>query len=107
MRILSPTDENLGEAAEAIGRGELVGMPTETVYGLAANAFDEAAARRIFEVKGRPADNPLIVHLASVDLVPKVAAQWPTSAQALAERFWPGPLTLVVPKRPEVPDVVT
>jgi L-threonylcarbamoyladenylate synthase len=74
---------------------------------LAANALDEIAVRRIFAAKGRPAQNPLIVHVAEIADVARIAATWPEAAQRLAERFWPGPLTLVLPKRPEVPDVVT
>jgi L-threonylcarbamoyladenylate synthase len=107
LRILEPTEAHILEAADALKRGELVGMPTETVYGLAANAFDEAAVRRIYEIKGRPTDNPLIVHLGGIEHVRRVASEWPDNAAALAERFWPGPLTIVVPKRPELPEVVT
>lgn len=105
--IVAPTDEAIRRAAEALLRGELVGMPTETVYGLAAVATSPGAIRRIFEVKGRPSDNPLIVHLASIDDLESVAEQVPLSALQLAERFWPGPLTLVLPKRKEIPSEVT
>ncbi len=85
----------------------LVAFPTETVYGLGANAFSAAAVARIFTAKGRPANNPLIVHVADVAGVERVATEWPANAARLAERFWPGPLTLVLPKRAEVPDAVT
>lgn len=88
--------------------GKLVAFPTETVYGLGADALNERAVRRIFEAKGRPADNPLIIHIASLDdLGGKVAREVPEKAKILAERFWPGPLTLVLPKRDEVPLVTT
>lgn len=107
MRILPPTPENIAEAAEAIRRGKLVGMPTETVYGVAADALNPEAVRRTFAAKGRPADNPLIVHLADVAEVDRVAADFPLSAAVLAQHFWPGPLTLVLPKQDEVPDAVT
>ncbi len=82
-------------------------FPTETVYGLGANALDPHAVAGIFLAKGRPANNPLIVHLADAADVPTVAADWPDRARLLAERFWPGPLTLVLPRRDLVPDTVT
>jgi L-threonylcarbamoyladenylate synthase len=102
-----PDPAALRRAAEVIRAGGLVAFPTETVYGLGANALDAAAVARIFAAKGRPATNPVIVHVADADQVRDVAAQWPAAAARLAARFWPGPLTLVVPRRPEVPDVVT
>lgn len=105
--ILPPTPENVRVAAEALRRGELVAMPTETVYGLAARLWDRAALRRTFEAKGRPADNPLIVHIAHLRQLDEVVAEWPEAAQRLAERLWPGPLTLVLPKKAEVPDEAT
>ncbi len=98
---------DLLRAAELIRAGRLVAFPTETVYGLGANALDAAAVARIFEVKGRPSTSPLIVHVDSVEMARGLAALWPPEAEALAGRFWPGPLTLVLPKRPVVPDVVT
>ncbi|MGV3615596.1 MAG: L-threonylcarbamoyladenylate synthase [Fimbriimonas sp.] len=107
MKIVPPTLENLLMAGEAIRRGELVGMPTETVYGIAADALNPDAVRRTFEAKGRPSDNPLIVHLSDVTEVDRVAADFPLAAAVLAQRYWPGPLTLVLPKQEEVPDVVT
>ena len=95
------------QAAAALKAGYLVVLPTETVYGLGANAMDPEAVARIFEAKGRPADNPLIVHVADLRAAAELADPWPTLAQRLAERFWPGPLTLVVPKASAVPDVTT
>jgi L-threonylcarbamoyladenylate synthase len=94
-------------AAELIREGKLVAFPTETVYGLGANALDAAAVERIFDAKGRPRTSPLIVHVDSVAMARTLAAEWPTAADRLAQRYWPGPLTLVVPKRDIVPDVVT
>lgn len=87
-------------AAEQLAHGELVAFPTETVYGLGARADDDAAVARIFEAKGRPSDHPLIVHVASVQEAQAFAAHWPQLAQRLAEAFWPGPLTLIVPRAP-------
>ncbi|MEO2151791.1 MAG: L-threonylcarbamoyladenylate synthase, partial [Thermococcus sp.] len=87
--------------------GKLVAFPTETVYGLGADALNEKAVRRIFEAKGRPADNPLIVHIADFNDLKKLARDIPEEARLLAEKFWPGPLTLVLPKRDEVPLVTT
>lgn len=90
-------------AADSIRRGELVGMPTETVYGIAADAFNPSAIERTFALKGRPSDNPLIVHLASADDWSRVATEFNDWAQRLAAAFWPGPLTIVLPKHPNVP----
>lgn len=89
----------ISTAADALARGELVGLPTETVYGLAADACNEAAVRGIFAAKGRPADHPLIVHVASAAQVGDFAAAVPGFAQALIDAFWPGPLTLILPRR--------
>ncbi|GAB6135134.1 L-threonylcarbamoyladenylate synthase [Thermococcus prieurii] len=94
-------------AGRLIIEGKLVAFPTETVYGLGADALNEKAVRRIFEAKGRPADNPLIVHIAEFDDLKKLAREIPEEAKILAEKFWPGPLTLVLPKRDEVPLVTT
>jgi L-threonylcarbamoyladenylate synthase len=107
MEILVPTDENLRRAGECIARGGLVALPTETVYGLGANAFDARAVARVFEAKARPSFDPLIVHVASVRDVDRVALVPGPKAMALMEALWPGPLTLVMPRRPEVPDIVT
>ena len=94
-------------AVAALRGGALVAMPTETVYGLAADARDPAALRRIYALKGRPSDHPLILHLASADELPGWVAAVPPAARALAERFWPGPLTLVLPRAPGVSDALT
>ncbi len=93
-------------AAELIRAGKLVAFPTETVYGLGANALDAAAVARIFEAKGRPRTSPLIVHVDSVAMARELAARWPDAAETLARKYWPGPLTLVVPKL-GIPDIVT
>ncbi|WP_297479713.1 L-threonylcarbamoyladenylate synthase [Thermococcus sp.] len=94
-------------AGRFILEGKLVAFPTETVYGLGADALNEKAVRRIFEAKGRPADNPLIVHIADFNDLKKLAREIPREAKLLADRFWPGPLTLVLPKKEEVPLVTT
>ena len=96
--ILSPSHAAIAQAAQALRDGQLVGLPTETVYGLAANATDDAAVAQIYVAKGRPADHPLIVHVASVQQVPLFAAQVPEFAQHLMQAFWPGPLTLILPR---------
>lgn len=98
---------SIAHAAELIRAGKLVAFPTETVYGLGANAFDAAAVARIFEAKRRPHSSPLIVHVDSIEMARGLAAVWPEAAETLARRYWPGPLTLVVPKRPTIPDIVT
>ncbi|WP_353238314.1 L-threonylcarbamoyladenylate synthase [Limnohabitans sp.] len=100
--ILSASDAAIAQAAQALRDGQLVGLPTETVYGLAANASDDAAVAKIFVAKGRPADHPLIVHVVSRDQVPLFAAQVPDFAQELMAAFWPGPLTLILPRQPGV-----
>ncbi|MDR3689969.1 MAG: L-threonylcarbamoyladenylate synthase [Fimbriimonas sp.] len=107
MKILAPDEIGIAFAADALRRGGLVGMPTETVYGIAAVAVNRDAVLRTFELKGRPVDNPLIVHIASADQVHLVASSFPAIARFLADAFWPGPLTLVLPKLPVVPDEVT
>jgi L-threonylcarbamoyladenylate synthase len=101
------TDRALDRAAEVLRRGGLVAIPTETVYGLAADALDEEAVDGIFRAKGRPAGNPLIVHVADAAMARSLAAAWPPAAAALAAAFWPGPLTIVVPKGRQVPGNVT
>ncbi|HEY7338525.1 MAG TPA: L-threonylcarbamoyladenylate synthase [Bryobacteraceae bacterium] len=98
---------SIKEAAARIRAGRLVAFPTETVYGLGANALDSAAVRRIYDLKGRPSTSPLIVHVASVEMARGIVAEWPAIAADLAERWWPGPLTLVLPKRAAIPDIVT
>ena len=91
--------ESIARAADALAAGHLIGLPTETVYGLAADAGSDAAVRGIFAAKGRPADHPLIVHVASVAQVSDFADQVPVFAQKLIDAFWPGPLTLILPRR--------
>jgi|LSQX01.3.fsa_nt_gb L-threonylcarbamoyladenylate synthase len=105
--VLKCPPDDLEEAARVLREGGLVAFPTETVYGLGANALDEEAVAKIFQAKGRPADNPLIVHLASVEELPQVVASVPPEAAVLARRFWPGPLTLVLPRKEEVPLITT
>ncbi|HEV2973264.1 MAG TPA: L-threonylcarbamoyladenylate synthase [Pirellulales bacterium] len=107
VRSIGQAPSAMRRAADALRRGGLVAFPTETVYGLGANALDPAAVARIFAAKGRPANNPLIVHVASVEQARELAAGWPKTAERLAARFWPGPLTLVLPKQPIVPELVT
>lgn len=94
-------------AARILAHGGVVAIPTETVYGLAGNAFDPKALARIFAAKGRPTFDPLIVHVADFADLPRVVAHWPASARKLAEAFWPGPLTLVLPKHTDIPDLAT
>lgn len=107
MPIYQPTSENIERAAQLLRDGELVALPTETVYGLGANALDIEAVQKIFSLKGRPSYNPLIVHVLDIKSAKKLAAVWPQRAQVLAEAFWPGALTLVLPKCDTVPDIVT
>ncbi len=95
------------QAVELLRAGEVIALPTETVYGLAANALDEKAVAKIFQIKGRPANNPIIVHVAGVEMAKRCAANWPASADKLAKAFWPGPLTLVLPRAGEIPGIVT
>jgi L-threonylcarbamoyladenylate synthase len=94
-------------AAKLLSQGEPVALPTETVYGLAANAFDAAAVDRVFQIKGRPSRNPLIVHVASFEMARSCVASWPVLAASVARSFWPGPLTLVLPKSDRIPAIVT
>ena len=103
----SPDPDVIARAAALLRAGRLVAFPTETVYGLGANALDPAAVERIYAAKGRPSYNPLIVHIANAADATQVASAWPERAELLARAFWPGPLTLVLPKRAEVPDAVT
>jgi L-threonylcarbamoyladenylate synthase len=107
-RVLSAADPlAIAEAAAVLRQGGLVAFPTETVYGLGANAFDARAVARVFEVKARPSFDPLIVHLASARDLARVSPTADPRVGALAARFWPGPLTLVLARSPEVPDLVT
>lgn len=99
--------ESVLKAAELLRRGKIVAIPTETVYGLAANALDATAVRNIFKAKGRPQDNPLIVHIASMKMLPPLVRDIPDIAKRLAERFWAGPLTMIFPKSAKIPDVTS
>lgn len=100
-------EASIREAAALIRAGELVGMPTETVYGLGADALNPNAVPRIFEAKGRPADNPLIVHVAGIDEVPPLTRGIPEAARKLMRAYWPGPMTLILPKSDAIPDAVS
>ncbi len=99
--------KGIARAAQLLLEGQLVGIPTETVYGLAANALNEKAVAAIFEAKGRPQDNPLIVHVASPDWLPSYALEIPDFAKRLMESFWPGPLTIILKKLPVIPSIVS
>jgi L-threonylcarbamoyladenylate synthase len=105
--IVEATPENIARAAQLIVNGEIVSFPTETVYGLGSNALDKSAVAKIFKAKQRPSYNPLIVHVTDAASARKVLSSWPATAQLLAEKFWPGPLTLVLPKSDNMPDNVT
>ena len=107
LDAVKPDATIIARAAELLRSGGLVAFPTETVYGLGANALDARAVDRIYAAKGRPSHNPLIVHIANVDQVLRVARKWTDRAELLARAFWPGPLTLVLPKRDEVPEAVS
>jgi L-threonylcarbamoyladenylate synthase len=107
MALLPATPPNIARAAGVLRNGGVVAFPTETVYGLGANAFDARAAARIFEIKQRPRFDPLIVHVLDRAMLSQVVADVPGDAERLIERFWPGALTLVLRKRPAIPDLVT
>ena len=107
MPLFDPTPANIHLAAQRLQSGELVAFPTETVYGLGAHALSAPAVARIYTIKGRPSYNPLIVHVASVEEAQKLTTAWPEAAARLAEKFWPGPLTLVLPKSDAVPDIIS
>lgn len=107
MEYSTLTGSSTEEAARWLKDGHLVAMPTETVYGLAGNALDPTAVVRIFETKERPLYNPLIVHVASVDEARQLARTWPAALDRLARMFWPGPLTILLPRKELVPDLVT
>ena len=104
---LPPNAAEVDRAARLLREGRLVAFPTETVYGLGANALDADAVARIFAVKRRPATSPLIVHVASLEMARSQVAVWPESAQRLTQKFWPGPLTIVLPKSGAIPLIVT
>ena len=103
----APSNESLTAALAALRRGEAIGLPTETVYGLAGDAGNDAAVRNIFALKGRPADHPLIVHIADASQLDRWAKDIPENARRLADAFWPGPLTLILKKRDDVANIVT
>lgn len=105
--MLSASEDDIIAAAELLKKSEVVAIPTETVYGLAANAYDEAAVRKIFAAKGRPCDNPLIVHISDLDMIKNIASKVPKLAMKCAERFWPGPLTMIMPKSDRIPLVTS
>jgi L-threonylcarbamoyladenylate synthase len=100
-------DSAVKRAAELLRAGEVVALPTETVYGLAANALDEKAVAKIFQIKGRPAHNPIIVHVADNEMARQCVKTFPASAENFSRAFWPGPLTLVLPRSKKIPDNVT
>lgn len=107
FRVNSEKDEAIAEAAKLLKEGGIVAIPTETVYGLAGNAFDGAVADKIYEAKGRPSDNPLIVHISEVSQWKPLVKDIPESALALVGKYWPGPLTVILPKSEIVPDKVS
>lgn len=109
--ILQVNSENqkdvVEKAAKLLKEGELVAIPTETVYGLGANALDENAVKNIFKAKGRPQDNPLIVHISEIEEIYNLVEEFPQSARKLAEKFWPGPMTIILKKSSKIPPVVS
>ena len=105
-RIFRPTPYTIRRLAKSLVKGELVAVPTETVYGLAADALNPVACQKIFEAKGRPSNDPLIVHIARKTQIRSLAV-WNASAEKLAQAFWPGALTMILPKTPIIPDIVT
>lgn len=107
MNLYIANKENIKNAAQIIKSGGLVAFPTETVYGLGADAFNPIAASRIFEVKKRPYFDPIIVHIASLSAIEEIADDFGDMEQKLAKKFWPGPLTLILPKKSKVPDIIT
>lgn len=101
--VLQPDEQAIQKAAALLREGDLVGMPTETVYGLAANALNPAALLKIFKAKGRPQDNPLIVHISDLSMLDGLVSRLPTIAKSLAQAYWPGPLTMILPKGKQIP----
>lgn len=106
-RILKPTEENLIIAGRAIAEGKLVAFPTETVYGLGADAFNEEAVKSVYAAKGRPSDNPMIVHIWNEEQLSELTISSNDDVAVLAKEFWPGPLTMILTKKPGIPDVTT
>jgi L-threonylcarbamoyladenylate synthase len=107
MNIMHPTQDVIASSADVIRAGDVVVMPTETVYGLACDATNEDAVAKVYEIKARPANNPLIVHISELGMLDEVAGELSDFAVQLAKRFWPGPLTLVLPKSQRVPSLTT
>ena len=107
MKTLILNENEIEKAADIIKNGGLVAMPTETVYGLAANALDGKAVAKIFKAKGRPMDNPLIVHISDISQIYPLVREFPEKARILAEKFWAGPLTIILPKSDIIPDEVS
>ena len=103
-KLLKPTDEAINLACELLKKGEVVGVPTETVYGLAGDSTNSDAIKKIFKAKGRPSDNPLIVHISDMEMLDGIVSSVPNDAKILAEKFWPGPLTIIMPKGKKVCD---
>lgn len=101
-KLLKPTKENISLACELLKAGEIVAVPTETVYGLAGDATNADAIKKIFKAKGRPADNPLIVHISNLNMLDGIVSEFSANAKKLADAFWPGPLTIIMPKGPKV-----
>ena len=107
INITTEYEKALEKSAELLKNGEVVGIPTETVYGLAANAFDETAVRKIFDAKGRPSDNPLIVHIAKFEDLAPLVEEIPEKVKIMAEKFWPAPLTMIMKKSERISNVVS
>lgn len=107
MKTLLLNKNEIDIAADIIKKGGIVAMPTETVYGLAADALNGEAVAKIFKAKGRPMDNPLIVHISDIKQIDMLVAEFSDKAKKLAEKFWPGPLTIVLPKSDIIPDEVS
>ena len=106
-KVRPPEAVAIKQAAQHLAAGRMIGLPTETVYGIAADVFNEEAIKRVFDLKGRPAENPLIVHISGLGMLDKVAHNIGSEVRLLAETFWPGPFTMVLEKQPDVPDLVT
>lgn len=107
INIATEYDKALKKSAELLKSGQVVGIPTETVYGLAANAFDEDAVKKIFEAKGRPSDNPLIVHISKFEDLSDLVEEVPEKVKIMAKKFWPAPLTMIMKKSDKIPNVVS
>lgn len=106
-KVLKPNKKGLEIASKIIRKNGIVAFPTETVYGLGANALNEKAIKKIFKAKGRPGDNPLIVHISKKEYLEKLVLEVPQKAKKLIEHFWPGPLTIILKKNKKIPDIVT